>query len=586
MESTIKSISATVDLSTPENNADKDEFTLDSILIRIGQFGKFQLFIFILICIPMMFNAIFSVTYVFTASTVTYRCNITECDTANSRYDEHWTSFSIPNKTNSLDQCKRYASRLQENTTTGMPKVYGIHDRDAKYYDDGATYGDTCKADNFDQNQIEICSSDNLIFRDNEVTISNDFDIFCSDEWKLSLVGTLNNIGQFIGIPLGGFISDRYGRVTALALGGFVAAFLGIIRSFATSYTFFVIFEFLDSMASSPLYSICFIVGIELVGPKRRVIACSLITIFYAIGEMLLALGAKYYPNWRILLRIMYVPALSLVVYFWILPESVRWLLSQSREDEAKNILKRAARVNKRKLSDHSLDKLVLANREKLQNVSEGKFPIKQAFSKLFWRIANCSFCWIVNVLVYYGLSLNAVLLDGNKYNNFIYIALVEIPGFLLPLLIMDRFGRRYSLFGCMFISGLCCLATIFMPPDSNTLQLCLFLIGKLTITASFQVLYFFTSEIFPTNLRNSLLSFCSMMGRFGSMLAPQTPLLAKYYENAPAILFATTAIISAFLTLLFPETTNLILPTTMKEANNIGSSKEKKSSNNATSLS
>lgn len=256
----------------------------------------------------------------------------------------------------------------------------------------------------------------------------------------------------------------RYGRRTALALGGFAAAILGIIRSFATSYTFFVIFEFLDSLASSPLYSICFIVGIELVGPKRRVIACSLITIFYAIGEMLLALVAKYFQNWRILLRIMYVPALVLVVYFWILPESVRWLLSQRREQEAKNILKRAAKVNKRKLSEDTLDQLILENRKKLQSVTEGKFPIKLAFTTLFWRIVNCSFCWIVNVLVYYGLSLNAVLLDGDKYNNFIFIAMVEIPGFLLPLIIMDRFGRRYSLFACMLVSGLCCLATTFTP--------------------------------------------------------------------------------------------------------------------------
>lgn len=183
---------------------------------------------------------------------------------------------------------------------------------------------------------------------------------------------------------------------------------------------------------------------------------------------MLLAIFAKYFQNWRILLRIMYIPALVLFVYFWILPESVRWLLSQKREEEAKNILRRAARVNKRDLPEHSLDKLILANREKLTNTTEGKFPIKLAFTSLFWRIANCSFCWIVNVLVYYGLSLNAVLLDGDKYNNFVYIAMVEIPGFLLPLVIMDRFGRRRSLFGCMFISGLCCLATIFMPKGKN----------------------------------------------------------------------------------------------------------------------
>lgn len=50
----------------------------------------------------------------------------------------------------------------------------------------------------------------------------------------------------------------------------------------------------------------------------------------------------------------------------------------------------------------------------------------------------------------------------------------------------------------------------------------------------------------------------------------------AKYYENAPAILFATTAITSACLSLLFPETTNLVLPATMQDADNIGNSKDK----------
>ena len=52
---------------------DEDEFTLDSILVRIGQFGRYQFMVFVLICIPMIFNAIFSVTYVFTASNVAHR---------------------------------------------------------------------------------------------------------------------------------------------------------------------------------------------------------------------------------------------------------------------------------------------------------------------------------------------------------------------------------------------------------------------------------------------------------------------------------------------------------------------------------
>ncbi|KAH8372356.1 hypothetical protein KR093_011194, partial [Drosophila rubida] len=550
---------ASVDTPNPSNitgnaKADPEDITLDYILKYIGQFGRFQLVIFVLICLPMMFHAMFSVTYVFTASTLVHRCNITECDGPSSRFDEPWTEYSIPKKGKDLDNCNRY----ENYQLSGWNHSENI-----------------CLPNNYNSDKIESCPNNEFIFQTEEITISNEFGIFCDDEWKLTLVGTINNIGQFFGIPLGGFVADRFGRSFSIALGGTLGAILGIVRSFSPSYIWFLIFEFLDNVTSGTLYSTCFVIGIELVGPKRRVLACSVITIFYAVGEVALAMFAKAYLNWRSLLQIVYGPSFILVAYFWILPESVRWLLGVGQEERAKNILRRAAKVNKRKLSESVLDKLVIANQEKLQQSEESKFPIREAFSNFKWRIANCSLCWIVNVLIYYGLSLNVVRLDGDKYNNFAFVALVEIPGFFLPLLIMDRIGRRYSLCGLMLLSAFSCIGTIFASADQHVLQLVLFLIGKLTITASFQVLYFFASEIFPTNLRNSLLSFCSMMGRFGSMIAPQTPLLAKYYTNAPAILFASAAIFSGLLTLFFPETTNVVLPTTLKEADAIGVKKK-----------
>ncbi|KAH8325279.1 hypothetical protein KR067_001536 [Drosophila pandora] len=535
---------------------DSEDVTLDAILKHLGQFGRFQLIIFVLICLPMMFHAMFSVTYVFTAATVTHRCQISECDSADSSYYENHTEFSIPHNGKDLDACNRYTNNHLSQSNQSLLE-------------------DICVAENYMEKKAIACPDNKFVFRDDEVTISNDFGIFCDEEWKLSMVGTINNLGQFFGIPIGGFVADRYGRSFSIALGGIMGAVIGTIRSFSPSYAWFLVFEFLDNMTSSTLYSTCFVIGIELVGPRRRVLACSVITVFYAVGEVALAMFAKAFPDWRILLRITYMPSLILVAYFWILPESVRWLLSQGKEDRAKGILRRAAKVNKRKLSESMLDKLVLANRDKLEQSAESRFPIREAFKNFKWRIANCSLCWIVHVLVYYGLSLNVVLLDGDKYNNFAYIALVEIPGFFLPLFIMDRFGRRFSLCGLMLTSGLCCIGTIFTGPEQPVLELVLFLVGKLTITASFQVLYFFASEIYPTNLRNSLLSFCSMMGRFGSMLAPQTPLLAKYYANAPAMLFAGAAIVSGLLTLFFPETTNVVLPTTVQEADAIGVKKK-----------
>lgn len=61
---------------------------------------------------------------------------------------------------------------------------------------------------------------------------------------------------------------------------------------------------------------------------------------------------------------------------------------------------------------------------------------------------------------------------------------------------------------------------------DSEWGQLCVYLAGKFGATAAFTVVYIMTSEIFPTPLRQSLMGACSMFGRIGSMVAPQTPLL------------------------------------------------------------
>jgi OCT family organic cation transporter-like MFS transporter 4/5 len=36
------------------------------------------------------------------------------------------------------------------------------------------------------------------------------WDITCEDnQWALTMVGTVNNVGQFIGMPIAGLISDK-----------------------------------------------------------------------------------------------------------------------------------------------------------------------------------------------------------------------------------------------------------------------------------------------------------------------------------------------------------------------------------------
>lgn len=83
-----------------------EEWSLDSFLTEIGQFGNYQIKNYLLLSIPMTFNAIFSLTYIFTAGSVSYRCNITECDSPTTQYHEPWINFTMP----AGSQCSKYPS--------------------------------------------------------------------------------------------------------------------------------------------------------------------------------------------------------------------------------------------------------------------------------------------------------------------------------------------------------------------------------------------------------------------------------------------------------------------------------------------
>uniref|UniRef100_A0A1B0DGX8 Major facilitator superfamily (MFS) profile domain-containing protein n=1 Tax=Phlebotomus papatasi TaxID=29031 RepID=A0A1B0DGX8_PHLPP len=350
----------------------------------------------------------------------------------------------------------------------------------------------------------------------------------------------------------------------------------------------FIIFEFLEPALSAGVYSAGFILGMELVGPERRVLGAFFINVFYALGEALLGLLAMLTRDWRLLMRVAYVPTFIFLIYRWLIPESARWLLNMNRTRDAAKIIDSAAKMNKSPLTPEArkmLDNVL--NAEPVVEEKDGKLREKEPEAKeynlllafksktLVLRMINCSYCWIAVCFVFYGMSMNSVSVAGDKYVNFIMNCLIEIPGAGLCCLLMDRIGRRMMLCISLILSGAACIGFIFLTGDvPEAVHITVFLIGKFNISMSFITIYVYTAELFPTELRHSLLAACSMFGRLGSIVAPFTPLLGKYVEPLPMILFATMAISSGIFIMFAPETLNKTLPDTLKEAEDIGNVK------------
>lgn len=79
----------------------------------------------------------------------------------------------------------------------------------------------------------------------------------------------------------------------------------------------------------------------------------------FAVGQVILGSLAWVIQPWRHLIMILTTPCFLIVTYYWILSESVRWLLSQQRYDEARLVLEKAARINKKVISEKSMKGLL-----------------------------------------------------------------------------------------------------------------------------------------------------------------------------------------------------------------------------------
>lgn len=527
----------------------------DSVLNEeLGQFGKFQVLNLALLALPAIFCAFMAGDYVFTAGRLPYRCHVPQCDGAHPEYAPDWIFNAIPNNNNGFDSCNRYANSTDNVGVDLSPNAE-----------------DVCPVYLFDRSTIIPC--DNYV-HGRKNTVVYDFHLECK-EWLRTLPGTLNSLGGMIALILAGFVSDRFGRRMSIVIFSFNIALVGLVRSFSINYAMYVTLQFLQTAIGGGAYSAAYILAAEIVGTEHRVKTSATMSSMFATGQVILGLLAWAFPEWRTLSLVLYIPVFIILSYHWILSESHRWLLSKNEQDKAKAALIRAAGLNGKQISEKSMKYLLTAiprQMETNKDTHKNNLFLRVIKSPVMLRrCCTTPFLWITTVLIYYGLSINSVNLSGNMYVNYIATAAVEIPGYVTAVMVLDRVGRRITLFAGFTICAVCNAAFAFTPTNVYHVSLGLFLTGKFCIGLVMTSLYLYTAELYPTRYRHSFLGFSSMIGRIGSVVAPLTPPLMAYWVGIPSMMFAVMALVSGLLVLTQPETRGLKVPDTFEDAENIG---------------
>ncbi|XP_077295935.1 organic cation transporter protein-like isoform X2 [Arctopsyche grandis] len=413
---------------------------------------------------------------------------------------------------------------------------------------------------------------DTSIFQD---TIIMTWDLICEKSWLADFTQTIFMLGILVGSISFGAISDRFGRRLPLVGAVILQLVSGIAASLTPEYWSFTILRFILGVATGGTMVVGYVLTMEFVGTEYREPVSAFYQLPFNIGHLMLAGFGYFFRTWSSFQLAVTIPSVVMLSYYWVLPESPRWLLAVGETKKASKILEKTAKMNKLPTEN------IANNIEEYQRLRPKDQIQKGNLFDLFKtpnlrRNTICmTFNWLVCGFGYFGVSQYIGKLAGNIFVNVAVSATVTIPGTLISIPLMRRFGRKPLMIGTLVLTSICLFAIAVIPADAQMWQVVLACIGDVGMFIAFIVVYLYASEMFPTVVRNVGIGLSSMMARVGSMVAPYVASLGTYALWLPPVIFAIMPLIGASLCLLMPETKDCELLTTIEEAENFRGTKK-----------
>ncbi|XP_029031542.1 solute carrier family 22 member 15 isoform X2 [Betta splendens] len=404
-----------------------------------------------------------------------------------------------------------------------------------------------------------------ITFTEDVDSIATEWLLVKQQAYKVGLAGSLFFAGLLVGNVVFGPLSDRIGRRPVYLTGLFLEVVFGYVSALAPSYEVFAASRLLVGLMNGGIGLVCFVLTQEYVGKSYWAMTGTLTSMAFAVGIALFgALGYVIQP-WRSLAT----AANSSGVLFFLLsvslPESPRWLYSQGHTQRAEEVLRYMALRNGNGAADLLLRRVGGAHVGTRVRSSSG---VLQLVLHPVLRLRTMVLMYVC--LVYYGLTLGAGDTAGNRFVSVALYGLVELPAYPLCIYFINKHwaGRRKSMASFLCLAGSACLCTMLVPENTGALLsvTSLALVGKLMVSAAFNIAYVYTSELYPTVIRNAGLGVCSMSCRVGGILAPFVPSMRALHASMPFAVFCLSGLSAGGLGLLLPETLNSPAAETLDE--------------------
>ncbi|KAM3622649.1 uncharacterized protein V6R79_001620 [Siganus canaliculatus] len=364
-----------------------------------------------------------------------------------------------------------------------------------------------------------------------------------------------------------GSLSDRFGRRIMLLVSYVSGMIFGVASAFSSSYVMFTVLRFFTGFCINGIVIVSTVLTVEWVDVEHRKLVGVADSLSWTFGGIVFAVIGYFVTDWRWLIISVTSPIiLAIIMWRWV-PDSARWLIANGKLEQAQMYLKKCAQMNR---TDESIDTLktetlaTVVVSEKTDRVYSYLDLIRTPkMRKLALRTGLLWFCVATS---YYGISFNITGFGLNIYLTQLTYSLIEFPAKSLNYYLLDKFGRRSTEVGALIITISCLGINIFVPKDMFVARTVVAVIGKGFSAISFATIVLYSSELYPTVVRQNGMGYNSFMARLGVAVAPLILLLDEVWRDLPQVVLCSAAVLGLIVARTLPETRNRCLPETIED--------------------
>ncbi|TWP37938.1 MFS transporter [Leekyejoonella antrihumi] len=377
------------------------------------------------------------------------------------------------------------------------------------------------------------------------------------------LIAASTLAGIFFGAPIFGYLTDRFGRRKIFILDLIAFVVIGLLQGFVTNVTQLLILRLLLGLAIGAEYAIGQTMLAEMVPREGRGRRLSSLQVAWYGGFLLSVIIAYVLHSagldWRWILATSAIPGLATLLLRQGLPESPRWLASQGKEDEAREI------VAEHLGEDYYED-------EDLGGETESETRFADLFRADMWRGTTfaCVFftCLVTPYFAIFTFAPTVFASIGihDAKASIIGTNSVAFLGALAGMLVIEKVGRR-SLLLTSFYVMVVTLAVLGIWGTAPAVILLACFAGFAFFNAvSDDLTGVYPAEIFPSELRGSGVGLAAAASRIGATAGTfLLPIGIDHFGIGPSLLAgAAICVVGLVVTHLWaPETTDLSLTKT-----------------------